>query len=80
MIQLGKKTQLSWPGLEKRPKACRIGGSGNMELKYLFSHIFFAFYTMPDDSGGVLWFHLGHPSVHISFPDDNLSKHQWIFT
>ena len=21
-----------------------------------------------------------HPSVHISFPDDNLSKHQWIFT
>ena len=20
------------------------------------------------------------PSVHISFPDDNLSKHQWIFT
>ena len=21
-----------------------------------------------------------HPSVHFSFPDDNLSKHQWIFT
>ena len=21
-----------------------------------------------------------HLSVHISFPDDNLSKHQWIFT
>ena len=21
-----------------------------------------------------------HPSVHISCPDDNLSKHQWIFT
>ena len=20
------------------------------------------------------------PSVHFSFPDDNLSKHQWIFT
>ena len=20
------------------------------------------------------------PSVHVSFPDDNLSKHQWIFT
>ena len=21
-----------------------------------------------------------HPSIRISFPDDNLSKHQWIFT
>ena len=21
-----------------------------------------------------------HPSVHFSFPDDNLSKHQWVFT
>ena len=21
-----------------------------------------------------------HPSVHFLFPDDNLSKHQWIFT
>ena len=21
-----------------------------------------------------------HPSISISFPDDNLSKHQWIFT
>ena len=21
-----------------------------------------------------------NPSVHISFPNDNLSKHQWIFT
>ena len=20
------------------------------------------------------------PSIHFSFPDDNLSKHQWIFT
>ena len=20
------------------------------------------------------------PSVHFSFPDDNLSKHQWVFT
>ena len=38
---------------------------------------------------GVLWFHVGRPcvclsvcqsSVHILFPDDNLSKHQWIFT
>ena len=43
--------------------------------------------------GGVLWFHVGRPwvclsvrpscirpSVRFSFPDDNLSKHQWIFT
>ena len=46
------------------------------------------FYTPPQDSGGVLWFHVGHlsvcpsvccPSVRFSFPDDNLSKHQWIF-
>ena len=47
------------------------------------------FYTPPHDSGGVLWFYIGRLSVHwsytrlsirISFPDDNLSKHQWIFT
>ena len=40
----------------------------------------FAFYIPPHNSGGVLWFHVGHPSVCFSFPDDNLSKHQWIFT
>ena len=51
------------------------------------------FYTPPHNSGGVLWFHVGHPcvrlsvhpsyihpSVRFSFPDDNMSKHQWIFT
>ena len=47
------------------------------------------FYTPPRNSGGVLWFHVGRPcvrpsvvrpSVHFSFPDNNLSKHQWIFT
>ena len=51
------------------------------------------FYTPPHNSGGVLWFHVGRPwvrpsvrpsivrpSVRFSFPDDNLSKHQWIFT
>ena len=39
--------------------------------------------------GGVLLFHIGLPcvrlsvvrlSIHFSFPDDNLSKHQWILT
>ena len=43
-----------------------------------------SFYTQPHNSGGVLWFHVGHPcvcpSVRFSFPDDHLSKHQWIFT
>ena len=47
------------------------------------------FYTLPHNSGRVLWFHVGRPwvrpsvvrpSVRFSFPDDNLSKHQWIFT
>ena len=46
------------------------------------------FYTPPHNSGGVLWFHVGRPcvcpsvrpSVRFSFPDDNLSKHEWIFT
>ena len=49
------------------------------------------FYTTPHDSGGVLWFHARSlcvcpsncPSVvhpFVLFPDDNLSKHQWIFT
>ena len=46
-------------------------------------------YTPQHNSGGVLWFHAGRPcvrpsvvlpSVRLSFPDDNLSKHQWIFT
>ena len=50
--------------------------------------------SYPATPGRVLWFHVGHlcvclsihpsvvhPSVHLSvFPDDNLSKHQWIFT
>ena len=43
----------------------------------------------PHNSGRVLWFQVGCPSVrplvvrqsiYIWFPDDNLSKHQWIFT
>ena len=50
------------------------------------------FYTPPHNSGGVLWFHVGRPWVRpsvrpsvvrpsvFSFPDDNLSKHRWIFT
>ena len=51
------------------------------------------FYTPPHNSGRVLWFHIGRPcvrscvhlsvvrpSVRFSFPGDNLSKHQWIFT
>ena len=51
------------------------------------------FHTPPHNSGEVLWFHVGRlcvcqsirlsvvcPSIHFSFPDANLSKHQWIFT
>ena len=54
------------------------------------------FYTPPHDSGWVYGFTLdvrvsfcpsviclsvvGCPSVRFSFPDDNLSKRQWIFT
>ena len=40
------------------------------------------FYTLLHDSGGVLWSHVGCSSVHLSvvlFPNDNLSKYQWIF-
>ena len=50
------------------------------------------YYTPPHNSGGILWFHVGRPwvrpsvrpsvrrtFVRFSFPDDNLSKHQWIF-
>ena len=51
------------------------------------------FYTSPNDSGGILWYLVDRPcvrpcarpnislSVHpsvFSFPDDNLSKYQWI--
>ena len=39
-----------------------------------------AFYTPSHDSGGVLWFRVSRPSVRFSFPDDNSSKHQRIFT
>ena len=51
------------------------------------------FYTPPHNSGGILWFHVGRPcvcpsvrpsvsrtSVRFSFPDANLTKHQWSFT
>ena len=43
------------------------------------------FYTQPHDSGRVLLFHIGRPSVclsyvRISFSDDNLNKHKCIFT
>ena len=37
-----------------------------------------SFYATQHDSGGVLWFHIGHPCVHpfvLSFLDDNLIKH-----
>ena len=41
------------------------------------------FYTPPHNSGGVLLFHVGHLCVIclsvFSFPNDNLSKFQWIF-
>ena len=47
---------------------------------FSWSNDFVIFYTPPYDSGGVLWFHIGHPSVRFSLPDDNLSKHLWIFT
>ena len=29
-------------------------------------YVFFHFYTLPHDSGGVLWFHVGHPCVSSS--------------
>ena len=47
-------------------------------------------YTLPHNSDGVLWFHIGCPCVnpsiqlsyiHLSiflFPDDNLNKYEWI--
>ena len=57
-------------------------------------HVFvISFLHPPHNSGRVLWFHIGRscvrpsvcpsvsrPSVRISFLDDNLSRHQWIFT
>ena len=62
-------------------------------ISLFFFFFFFFFYTPPHDSGRVLWFHVGrpcvcpsvshtsvHPFVSFLFPDDNLSKPQWIFT
>ena len=62
------------------------GHSGTLNsnsLSFLsFNNIFF--HTPPHDSGGAVWVHVGRQcvclSICISFPDDNLSKHQWIFT
>ena len=61
-----------------------------------FTCVFFIlFYTLPHNSGGVLLFHVGRQcvcrsepsirpstcsSVRFSFPDDNLRKHEKIFT
>ena len=41
------------------------------------------FYTMPYDSGGELWFHVGCPCPSVPiflFLDNNLSNYQWILT
>ena len=64
-----------------------INGTGKSRYAGFFC------YTPPHNSGGVSWFHVGRPcvcpsvrqsyvrpSVRFSFPDDNLSKLQWIFT
>ena len=37
------------------------------------------FHIPPQDSGWILWFHVGRPSV-FSFQDDNFCKYQCIFT
>ena len=53
-------------------------------LPVIFLIYFVHFYAPPYDSGEVLWFHVGRPcvcpSICFLFPDDNLSKHRWIFT
>ena len=59
----------------------------------LYCSVFFVFYTLPHNSGRVLWFRVGGPCVRLSihpsviltsvlflFRDDKLSKLQWIFT
>ena len=54
---------------------------------FFYCLVLLHFHSPPYDSGGVLWFHVGHlcirpsicPSISVSFLD-NLSKHQWIFT
>ena len=63
-----------------------------MYLPFLLSEVYLSvnrFYTLPHNSGGVLWFHIGRPcvcpsvhrlSVRFSFSDANFSKHQWVFT
>ena len=59
------------------------------EINTTVSRHLSCFYTLPHYNGGVLWFHVGRqclsvhpfvcrPSAHISFLDDNLSKHQLI--
>ena len=63
-------------------------------IRYFFYNLSkVPFCTSLQDSSLVLWLHVGRPcirpsvrpsvvrpSLHISFLDDNLSNHQWIFT
>ena len=56
--------------------------------QYLLCPNFYTFYAPPHNSGGGGgggggggWIMVSRwTSVRFSFPDDNLSKHQWIFT
>ena len=64
------------------PKKCCI--QTKIYRLYRKMTIYSHFHTLPHDSCGVSWYHIGcPPGVHLSiflFPDDNSSKYQWIFT
>ena len=77
--------------MEVIPTKMDLGSMGRpvTEFDEDILNLFHTFYTPPHDSGRVLWFHVGRlcictfthlSSVCMSFLNDNLSKHQWIFT
>ena len=53
--------------------------------RYSFFLLLLLFYTLPHNSGGVLWYRIGCPCVHLSYVrlsiflfTDNNSKYRWI--
>ena len=80
---------LNFYGKKQSLNASLLQNSTQVLPSYFFSHsLWFLltqiehFYTLPHNSGMVLWFHIGcscvRPSIFL-FTDDNLSKYQRIF-
>ena len=80
-----KLLQIGWLGIDNI--IMKLTGTSPIAPLRSFSMEKCPFYTPPHDSGEVLWFHIGRPSVRQSVVRPSVfrfrtitSKHQWIFT